>query len=70
MGDETYMDRAVTLLEKLSPETNQTIIRFKEMGVKVDRACISQALLQLKTHYCDKKKCLYCGIGMKLLNYN
>ena len=68
MGDETYMDRAVTLLEKLSPETNQTISRFKEMGIKVDRACISQALLQLKTHYCDKKKCLYCGIGMKLLN--
>ena len=70
MGDETYMDRAVTLLEKLSPETNQTITRFKQMGIKVDLACISQALLQLKTHYCDKKKCLYCGIGVKLLNYN
>ncbi len=70
MGDETYMNRAIVLLEKLSPEVNQTINRFKEIGIKVDRAHTSQALLQLKARYCDKKKCLHCGIGMKLLNYN
>lgn len=70
IGDEQYINRAITLLEKLPAEANQTINRFKGIGIKIDRAYTSQALLQLKSYYCDKKRCLHCGIGMKLLNYN
>ena len=70
VGDERHINSAITLLEKLPAETNQIVSRFKEIGIKADRAYVSQALLQLKTYYCDKKRCLHCGIGMKLLNYN
>ncbi len=66
---DQYMlvDRAVALLEKLPAEHNAVIKHFVEAGVKVNSAYYSQALLQLKRTYCDHKKCLTCGIGVKLL---
>lgn len=68
MGNDDYTNRALLLLEKLSPEINETVSRYKEIGIQVDNASTSQALLQLKANYCDKKRCLHCGIGMKVLN--
>lgn len=68
MGRQSYINRAIGLLENIPAETNQIIHRFKETGVIVQKADSSQALLQLKSYYCDAKKCLHCGIGIKLLN--
>lgn len=67
-GNSDYMSRALYILEKLKPETNAIINRFTEMGMKPESAYFSQALLQLKNSYCSQKKCLSCGIGIKLLN--
>jgi hypothetical protein len=40
---------------------------FTGAGVKVAHAGDSQALIQLRKAYCDKKKCVFCRIGHKLL---
>jgi len=63
-----HISRSISLLENLPGETNALVNRFKETGLNVENAFFSQSLLQLKKAYCDQKKCLSCGIGMKLLN--
>lgn len=67
LGRNSFVNRAIQLLESLPLENNQVIERFKATGIEMKGAFSSQALLQLKKAYCDKKQCLNCGIGTKLL---
>jgi hypothetical protein len=67
-GKGSLTKRAVELIESLPGETNSIVNRYKSIGLKSNSADVSQALLQLKKYYCDTKKCLSCGIGVKLLN--
>lgn len=60
-------DKALRLLEELSPEKNSIISQWKDLGVKPDSAYQTQALLQLKNEYCNKKRCLECSIGNAIL---
>lgn len=60
-------DRALNFLEQLPAEKNSIIARWKTLGISSRTAYDSQALLQLKNHYCSHKKCLKCYIGNKLL---
>lgn len=57
-----------SVMERLSSEENKIIKRFNKLrsGTSVN-ALQSQALLQLKRHYCDTNKCLHCAIGLKML---
>jgi hypothetical protein len=59
--------RATAFLEELKPENNYIIRMWKQCGLNVAHAGDSQALIQLKKEYCDKKKCLYCRIGYEYL---
>ncbi|RZJ24820.1 MAG: DUF2851 domain-containing protein, partial [Haliea sp.] len=43
------------------------ISSFITAGIKIKFASNSQAVIELKNNYCDKKRCLECGIGNKLL---
>ncbi|WP_152287967.1 DUF2851 family protein [Flavicella marina] len=56
-----------TLITNIDPERNAVITAFGKRGVKAESALESQALLQLKSNYCNKKRCLQCAIGMSLL---
>jgi len=67
-GNEKQMFKGLSILEKLSAESNAVIRRFIEIGFIPENAGHTQALLQLKKSYCDQKKCLSCGIGIKILN--
>lgn len=60
-------ERAIVFLEKLPPENNSILVRWQELGFRNKNSADSQALLHLKKHYCDKKLCLQCGIGTKIL---
>lgn len=60
-------NRALEFLEKLPPENNSIITNWKNLGIEVHSAFETQALLQLKNIYCEKKKCLNCQIGVKLV---
>lgn len=67
IDNEEYTDRAIDFLYKIKPESNSIIRQFSSYGIKADSAYQSQAILQLKREYCEKRKCLYCRIGYKLL---
>ncbi len=54
-------------LQAVKPEQNIIIDRFKQIGISSNNAFDTQALLQLKKHYCDHKKCMNCSIGLSLL---
>jgi Arc/MetJ-type ribon-helix-helix transcriptional regulator len=66
-GDSDFMERALELLQKVAPEKNSMIKQWNDLKVKAKNALDSQALLQLKKQYCDKKRCLECHFGHQLL---
>lgn len=65
--DQALKDRALLLLEKLPPESNQIIRKWNELGVESRTAFETQALIQLKNKYCENKKCLHCQLGAKII---
>ena len=65
--DDTLCDRAFDMLEQLKAEDNHIIRMWKECGLKVATAGDSQALIQLKNEYCDRKDCLRCRFGYEYL---
>ena len=67
---EKYCERAFDLLDKLKAENNHIVRMWKEVGLRVDTAGDSQALIQLKKAYCDRKDCLRCRIGYEYLKGN
>ena len=66
-GLQEYKDRSLELLCSLPPENNSVINNWKKLGYVATSAFFSQALIELKTEYCQKKKCLSCGIGNRIL---
>lgn len=66
-GKEEYCARAGAFLEELKAEYNYITRMWEQCGIKAANAADSQALIQLKKEYCDKKKCLYCRIGYEYL---
>lgn len=62
-----FMDRALDFLDHIPAEENIIIAKYLDAGVKAHNAFMSQALLQLNKYYCTQKKCLNCGIGIKIL---
>lgn len=66
-NQEIYIDRALHILESVKAERNAIVNEFKESGIVPANAADSQALIQLRKEYCDKRKCLYCKIGYKIL---
>ena len=66
-NSEQHIERAIRLLESLNPENNFITTLFSRAGINAVNACDTQALIQLKREYCEKKKCIFCRIGHKLL---
>jgi hypothetical protein len=66
--DHIYKEKAVNLLDNISPETNSIIKEWKSAGVEVPSAFFSQALIRLRNEYCKKRLCLNCRIGCKLIS--
>lgn len=66
-GNRVLCARAGSFLEELKAENNYITRMWEQCGMKASNAADSQALIQLKKKYCDKKKCLYCRIGYEYL---
>ena len=70
-GEEKQIDsvkeHSLKILEELPGENNSVISQWKALGMPSENALQTQALIQLKKNYCDKKKCLSCRIGARLL---
>jgi hypothetical protein len=65
--DAEYKDKAVHWLQETQAEHNSITEGFKELGIFIENAFDSQALIELKTQYCDHKRCLECAVGNFLL---
>ena len=69
-SEDALCDRAFDFLEQLKAENNHIIRMWQQVGLSVQTAGDSQALIQLKKEYCDKKDCLRCRIGYEYLKRN
>ncbi|MCF0202511.1 MAG: DUF2851 family protein [Bacteroidaceae bacterium] len=67
MGKEELQNRAFKFLDELDAESNAITRVWKECGLEVSCAGDSQALIQQKKEYCDRKRCLHCRIGYEYL---
>lgn len=65
---ESYCEKAVQLLESLTPERNMIVSQFQNAGIIPRNAFDTQALIQLRNVYCNPHKCLFCMIGQKVLS--
>jgi predicted nucleic acid-binding protein len=64
---EAWCDRAFDLLEQLRAERNHIVSMWAQCGLQARSAGDSQALIQLKKEYCDRKDCLRCRFGFEYL---
>lgn len=60
-------ERAMNWIQEMPAEQNRIINGWKTLGIIAETAADSQALLQLKQHYCDERRCLECAIGARIL---
>lgn len=65
--EQEYKDKALRWLEALETEENTITRGFAGCGIASRSAFQSQALIELKTQYCDHKRCLDCAAGNALL---
>lgn len=66
-GVNEYVYKALDWLENIPPEDNKIVRLYKEAGFPVKNAMHTQAMLVLKNSYCDKKRCVDCAIGRKVM---
>ena len=57
----------IEMVMQLKPEKNSLIKKFDELGVRSNSALSTQALIHLKNEYCNKQRCVQCGVGNKIL---
>ena len=66
-NDFSYTDKAVDIMENLSPEKNSVTNYWKSLGFSPKNALESQGLLELNNEFCNFKKCLSCKVGVEVL---
>ncbi|SDD68496.1 DUF2851 family protein [Niabella drilacis] len=66
-GQYTLKEKAIRWLEETKPEKNSITKGFECLGLSNRSAMDSQAFIELKTRYCDERRCLYCAAGNYLL---
>jgi hypothetical protein len=66
-NQQDYKDKAIRWLEEIAGEKNVITTGFAAISIESKAAYDSQSLLELKTQYCDLKRCLDCAVGNTLL---
>jgi hypothetical protein len=67
-NEEHIQDKALLWYEQIKPEKNKITNKFTSLGLIIDNAKHSQAVIHLKKNYCDKKRCLGCRFGHVLIS--
>ncbi|WP_286968811.1 DUF2851 family protein [Flavobacterium sp. UBA4854] len=67
---ESIAEDLIDFMNEVTSEKNAIIDKFNSFGIKSKTAFDSQALLELKNEYCERKACLKCAIGLELLKNN
>ncbi len=66
-ADDELCNRALNFYLQVPGESNNITKQWKTAGLTTSSAFYSQALIGLKSDYCDKFRCLDCRIGNLLL---
>lgn len=66
-NDSVLKDRAISWMEELLPEKNSITEKWAFYNVPNKTAFDSQALIELKNNYCDRRRCLECAVGNDIL---
>ena len=66
-GNDPLCERALQFLSPIKAENNHITRLWAECGIQAESAADSQALIQLKKEYCDRKYCLHCRFGYEFL---
>ncbi len=64
---DQFKQKAMQWLEETGSEKNSITEGFKKLALLNNSALDSQAFIELKTQYCDAKRCLDCSVGNALL---
>ena len=63
-------EQLIDLISEIKREKNSIVDKFNDIRNMQESALQSQSIIQLKTQYCDKNRCLQCAIGNSLLSHN
>jgi hypothetical protein len=66
-NDQRLLEKALHWFGELRPEKNHIVMAYQQLGLPAESSADSQALLELKKHYCEAHRCLDCAIGNFLL---
>lgn len=67
VGEQTYVDRALEILQAIPPEENKILKAWDDLGWSVSNSFDSQGLIELYNSFCSTRQCLNCTIGSLLL---
>lgn len=67
MANDELCNRALSFYRQIPGELNIITKHWKDAGLDTSEAFFTQALIGLKSDYCDKLRCLDCRIGNLLL---
>ncbi|MBM3452651.1 MAG: DUF2851 family protein [Bacteroidetes bacterium] len=63
-----FREKAIEIAEILPPEKNNIVEQMKLLGFSIKNSFDSQAVLEIYSEFCQKKKCLNCTVGAKIIN--
>jgi len=66
-NENRYKEKALRWLEETAAEKNAITKGFQQLKIENKNAFDSQALIELKNEYCNRKRCLECGVGNAVL---
>lgn len=69
-GNRSLEQRAIDYLLELPGENNVIVRKWKALGMDVQSAYNTQALIQLYNHYCVSRRCLHCSIGNNIFSHS
>ena len=65
--DQGLIEKAISWLFECEAENNSITKEFKKLSLPNKNSYDSQFLIQLKTEYCNSKRCLECAIGNAII---
>lgn len=65
--EQSYVNTAIDFLHHIPAENNKITRQWTPLNYKVKSAFDSQALIELYTNFCMKRRCLECGVGSWLI---
>ncbi len=67
-GRTKEKEKARAFLEAMKPEKNSILRLWEDLDVPLNHAGNTQAALELKNSFCQKRQCLQCPIGQEVLH--